>query len=208
MDIAVDLVSAYLQLNGYFVKPEVPVLSRVEGAARFRQTTDIDILAVRFPSAVHLQPPRERTHWAGLVAVDPELEAPAEEMDVLIAEVKEGRSRLNPALQTGEVLEAALWHSGGCMPADIEATVASLLETGEARAEHCHGGVQRIRLLAFGGTRPDEDKSQYRVVPLADVLDFLRRTIAGNPEVFGVIDVDDSALGMLLLLDKMGLGAG
>lgn len=208
MDIAVDLVSAYLQLNGYFVKPEVPVLSRVEGSARFRKTTDIDILAVRFPSAVHLQPPRERAHWAGLVAVDPALDAPEEEMDVVIGEVKEGRSRLNPALRTREVLEAALWHSGGCMPADIDPTVDTLLETGEARARHCHGGVQRIRLMAFGGTRPDEDKPHYRVIPLSDVLAFLRRTIADNPETFGILDVDASALGMLLLLDKMGLGAG
>lgn len=207
MDIAVDLVSAYLQLNGYFVKPEIPVLARVEDAARFRKTTDIDILAVRFPSAVHLVAPGERTHWAGLVAVDPALEAPEEEMDVVIGEVKEGQSRLNPPLRTREVLEAALWHSGGCMPADIDATVTSLLDTGEARAEHCHGGVQRIRLVAFGGTRPDEEKPHYRVVPLLDVLAFLRRTIADNPEVFGVLDVDDSALGMLLLLDKMGLGA-
>ena len=72
METAVDLVSIYLQLNGYFVQTEVPVVQRVPGcadeAARFEQVTDVDILAVRFPSLAHLEEPREREEWAGTVA--------------------------------------------------------------------------------------------------------------------------------------------
>lgn len=204
MDTAVHLVTAYLQLNGYFVQTEVPVVERVEeDPVRFEQVTDIDVLAVRFPSAVHLRPPRESEHWAGIVNVDPALEAPKEEMDVIIGEVKEGRSRMNPNLASADVLRVALQHTGGCMPEDIEETVGKLLEDGEARATHCHGGSQRIRLVAFGGTRPEEPRKTYRVIPLEQILTFLRSTIRDNQAVFKVIDSKDPALSQLLLLAKL-----
>ena len=210
MDTAVDLVSAYLQLNGYFVQTEIPVVKRVEeDPPRFEQLTDIDVLAVRFPSAVHPPAPIESDHWAGVVAVDTALNAPEDEMDVIIGEVKEGRSRLNPNLVSGAVLEAALRHAGGCMPADVGSTVEQLLQCGEARALHCHGGVQRIRLVAFGGTRPDEPKRKYRVIPLADVIAFVQRTIDANRAVFSAITPHDPALGMIMLMAKLrGSGAG
>lgn len=207
MDTAVGLVSAYLQLNGYFVQTEVPILERVEEEPpRFRQTTDIDVLAVRFPSSAHLGEPRERARWAGIVTVDPSLGSPEQEMDVIIGEVKEGQSRMNPNLRTATVLEATLWHTGGCTGEDLEETVGRLLETGEAQTTHCHGGTQRIRLIAFGGTRPDEPKANYRVVPLEDILGFLRETVAENEEIFKVIDTKDPALGMLLLTWRLGPG--
>lgn len=208
MDTAVALVSAYLRLNGYFVQTEVPILERVAGdPPRFRQTTDIDILAVRFPTSAHLRAPRESEHRAGIVAVDPALGSPPEEMDVIIGEVKEGQSRLNPNLATAAVLKAALWHTGGCTPDRLDGTVRSLLETGEARTTHCNGGRQRVRLVAFGGTRPDEPKANYRVVPIADVLAFLRETVARNHQVFKAIHAKDAALGLLVLTWRLSPGA-
>jgi len=205
MDTAVRLVTSYLQLNGYFVQTEVPVLERTgERPLRFEARTDLDVLAVRFPSRGQEEPPLERRYWAGVVCLDPELHAPADEMDVIIGEVKEGRSRLNPNLTSPEVLKAALSHTGGCMPAEIDHLVDDLLADGEARARHCHGGIQRLRLVAFGGTRPDDAPADYRVIPLRHVLGFLREVMADNEAVFKVIEARDPTLGTLMLQHKLG----
>lgn len=207
MDTAVALVSAYLQLNGYFVRTEVPVVERVgDDPPRFRQKTDIDVLAVRFPASAHRDPPRRSERWAGIVSLDPALGAPVEEMDVIVGEVKEGTSRLNENLRSADVLRAALWHTGGCQPEDLDAVAGRLLETGEAGAVHCDGGRQRFRLVAFGGTRPEEPPAGYAVVPLADVIGFLRETLRENEAVFRGIDFKNPALGMLALGEKLGIG--
>lgn len=202
MDTAVGLVTAYLQLNGYFVQTEVPVVRRIgEEPPRFEQATDIDVLAVRFPSRVHQRPPVESEHWAGIVAVDASLGAPADEMDVIIGEVKEGPTRLNPNLTSREVLECALYHTGGCLPEDIRDLTGRLIDTGEATATHCHGGRQVIRLVAFGGTDPEEARS-YKVVTLEQILAFLRRTTRDNDAVFRVIDSKDPVLSLILLMNQ------
>ena len=208
METAVNLVSIYLQLNGYFVQTEVPVVQRVKpGAddpARFEQVTDIDILAVRFPSLAHLEEPRDREEWAGTVDLDPNLGAPREKIDVILGEVKEGASRINPRLMEPKILSAAVRHTGGCMPGDLARIVEDLIQHGEATAVHCNGGVQMIRLVAFGGTRPDPREKKYRVMPLADILEFLRGVIEDNEDVFKVITTKNSALSMLMLMNKLG----
>lgn len=204
MDATVGLVSAYLQLNGYFVQTEVPVVERFQrDPPRFQQTTDIDLLAVRFPSSVHRSDPSESERWAGLVEIDPALGAPERQMDVLIGEVKEGQVRLNPNFTSVTVLRSALWHTGGCTSEDLDAVVRSLQSNGVAEAEHCHGGSQRIRIVGFGGAPPEEAADSYRVVLLSDVLSFMERTIRENHEVFKVVDYSHPALSMLLLRSKL-----
>lgn len=47
MDVAVGLVRAYLQVNGYFTVTEFPVVESV-GTGGYRSATDIDVLACRF----------------------------------------------------------------------------------------------------------------------------------------------------------------
>ena len=205
MDTAVALVTTYLQMNGYFVQTEVPIVERVsKDPPRFEQITDIDVLAVRFPSFIHTPPPRERDQWAGIVSVDPALGAPHDEMDVIIGEVKEGPSRLNPNLTEPRVLRAALQHTGGCMPEQIETLVQQLVEEGEARTTHCHGGAQRLRLVAFGGTEPQRARS-YRVISLGHIFAFLQETVESNRAVFKVVDTRNAALAMILLAAKLGL---
>jgi hypothetical protein len=208
METAVNLVSIYLQLNGYFLQTEVPVVERsLDNGERFDQVTDIDILAVRFPSKVHLGEPRERDQWAGTVTLDPNLGAPEEEIDVILGEVKEGASRLNPRLMEPKILRAALRHTGGCMPSDIDWIVDDLIDHGEARAVHGNGGAQIIRLVAFGGTRP-ADAKVFRVIPLADILQFLHRVIEDNEEIFKAVTTKNSALSMLMLMSKLGVEWG
>lgn len=206
METAVNLVSIYLQLNGYFVQTEVPVVQRVaDDPESFEQVTDVDILAVRFPSMAHLEEPRDRQEWAGTVALDPNLGAPKDKIDVILGEVKEGASRLNPRLLEPKILRAVVRHTGGCMPGDLERIVEDLIEHGEAVAIHCNGGAQAIRLAAFGGTRPDPDGRSFRIMPLADILAFLREVIEDNEEVFKVITTKNSALSMIMLMNKLGV---
>lgn len=47
MDTAVGLVKTYLELCGYFVLAELPVRAVTGGT--YRDVTDVDIIAVRFP---------------------------------------------------------------------------------------------------------------------------------------------------------------
>jgi hypothetical protein len=94
------------------------------------------------------------------------------------------------------------------MPGDIDWIVEDLIEHGEARAVHCNGGAQIIRLVAFGGTRPDPDTKVFRVIPLADILEFLNRVIEDNEDVFKVVNTKNSALSMLMLMSKLGVDWG
>ena len=51
---AVDLVRAYLQVNGYFTVTEYPVMERFGGG--HREVTDLDVLAYRFRGAGRVAP--------------------------------------------------------------------------------------------------------------------------------------------------------
>jgi hypothetical protein len=53
MDPAVALVQAYLQMNGYFTVTEYSVVEAAGRSNQYRMSTDLDVLAVRFPGAGH-----------------------------------------------------------------------------------------------------------------------------------------------------------
>ena len=56
MDTVVGLVKAYLELCGYFVLAELPV--RAPEGGTYRDVTDLDIVAVRFPHPLLALPRR------------------------------------------------------------------------------------------------------------------------------------------------------
>ena len=56
MDTAVGLVQAYLQINGYFTVTEYPVVEAMRRQGGYRTSTDLDVLAIRFPGAGTLVP--------------------------------------------------------------------------------------------------------------------------------------------------------
>src|SRR5690606_25887167 len=112
MDTAVALVGAYLRFNGYISLPEQPILVGEGRPWRYHTATDLDLLAVRFPYAAVVVPrngggpPWEDEDLT--FGVDPMLDLQEGVVDVLVAEVKEGRPRLNEALRDPIILEAAL----------------------------------------------------------------------------------------------------
>ncbi len=115
MDNAVALVRAYLHVNGYFTVTEYPVVEAMR-PGDFQMMTDLDVLAFRFPGAGNLVPargPAAATHER-VFETDPVLGASAEQADMLIGEVKEGRAELNRAARNPEVLRAVLTRFGCC----------------------------------------------------------------------------------------------
>lgn len=100
MDTAVGLVKAYLELGCYFVLAELPV--RVAEGGTYRDITDLDIIAVRFPHPPVVLPQRVARPLDVFLGSDPVLGGFETGVDVIVGEVKEGRARLNPALRHEE----------------------------------------------------------------------------------------------------------
>lgn len=119
MDSAVALVESYLRVNGYFTVTEYPV-AEVARNGGYRTATDLDVLAFRFPGAGRIVPSRRGARPGEpetiLFAPDPELGCAAEQADMLIGEVKEGRAELNRGAREPAVLRAVLTRFRCCRP--------------------------------------------------------------------------------------------
>jgi hypothetical protein len=173
MDNAVALVQAYLRVNGYFTVAEVPVLEASRHGG-YREVTDIDILAFRFPEAGRAVGPSGGAIAEVAFEPDPALEAPADAADMLVGEVKEGEAHLNSAARNPVTLVTALARFGCCAPAEAPGIVDHLLKHGHAETEHGH----QIRMIAFGTAPQVADAHGYRTIQLSHVLGFLTNTFA------------------------------
>jgi hypothetical protein len=200
---AVDLVRAYLHVNGYFTVTEYPVLERIRGGEH-RMVTDLDLLAFRFSGAGPLTPlsGSRPPVVAALQEPDPVLGRGRHESDMIVAEVKEGRAELNRGAQDPRVLEAALIRFGCCEPAEAPGVVEGLLRRGRADTRHGH----RIRLVAFGATVPPGSPAGHVAISLGHVVSFLRDHLRGSWDVVRNAQVSDPALGFLSLLEKAERG--
>ncbi|HUP19704.1 MAG TPA: hypothetical protein VM778_07095 [Gemmatimonadota bacterium] len=194
MDPAVAIVRAYLHVNGYFTVTEFPVLEAARGGS-FRTVTDLDLLAVRFPGAGRLV-----AGPGGLrVGSSPDLHlgTPADGIDMLVGEVKEGRAELNRGATDDDVLRAALVRFGCCAPDRVEGALAGLRQ----RRSAALGDGHTVRLVAFGSMPPAEPGS-HRVVLLHHVVGFLRAYLRAHWNVLRHAESKDPALGVLMALEK------
>ena len=193
MDTAVGLVQSYLYMNGYFTVTEYPVLELLSDG-EYRTVTDVDMLALRIPGAGRMT----GSSSAGMLAVDPALDVDPDRVDLIIAEVKEGKAELNASARDPKVLRAAL-NRFGAVPEDrIAVVIDQLLEDGEA--EHPEGA--RVRLMAFGSRPPVQRRNKYRWMLHGDLVGFMRRTIGEHWSEAQTIQSKDPALSFLLLLEK------
>ena len=203
MDNAVALVQAYLRVNGYFTVVEYPVLE-VGRRGAYRTATDVDVLAVRFPGAGMLVPTPGRKGYGDEEhsIVDPVLGVPAEQPDMLVGEVKEGRAELNAAATDPAVLRTVLVRFGCCPREDAPALVARLLQDGSAPLPDGH----RLRLVAFGSIVDSTDGSlgnaRYARIALGHVVEFLQAYLRDHWEVLRHADSKDPAFGFLVTLEK------
>ena len=193
MDTAVGLVQSYLYMNGYFTVTEYPILELIADG-EYRTVTDVDILALRIPGAGRtIESPD-----GAVLAVDPALDLDPDRVDLIIAEVKEGKAELNASARDPKVLRAAL-NRFGAIPEDrIGAVIDQLLEDGEA--EHPDGA--RVRLMAFGSRPPVQRRKKYRWILHGDLVGFMHRTIGEHWSAAQTIQSKDPALSFMLLLEK------
>jgi hypothetical protein len=176
MNAGVRLVHSYLVLNGYFTVTELPVLRELKGGG-YDQMTDLDILGVRFPGAEYVVP-SGRPGAADDLRLSGDrhlLRECGEVVDVIIAEVKEGKPRINDALMRHEALETAL-RRVGC--------------------------VVRVRIVAFGDGRQG-GRDGYEVVSLQHVARFIDGHLERHHAVLHPADLGDTPLGLLHLLRKL-----
>lgn len=198
MDPAVALVRSYLLMNGYFAVTEYPILELAADGPR--TVTDVDVLAVRFPGAGRADP--DRPTRGVIVDCDPALDVPEDRIDLIIAEVKEGRADLNRAARDPAVLRAALRRFGGADDATFDDLVAQLLDDGEA----VHPAGIRVRLLAFGSQPPSREAVRYRWLSHAHLAWWMRRVLTERWPQAQAVQSKDPALAFLLLLEKAARG--
>ena len=160
----------------------------------YRTVTDVDVLAVRIPGAG-----RDRDDVGGsFVSIDPDLDVDLKRIDLIIAEVKEGRAELNASAHDPKVLRAALNRFGALGEDRVSRVIADLLDDGEA--DHPDG--PRVRLMAFGARPPTDRNATYRWRLLGDLAGFMHRRINENWGAAQSIQSKDPALSFLLLLEK------
>lgn len=200
MDAAVGLVKAYLELCGYFVLAELPV--RAPDGSGYRDVTDLDVIAVRFP-----HPPLALSGRAGrpldvLLGTDPALETYEAGVDVLIGEVKEGQARINPALRRAETVAFALRRLGCCPEEQIDEEARMVVRSGQ-RDLAMPGQVRcRVRLVAFAGHGIATDRG-VRTISLAHCARLIARRLHEGRDVLAGAQFKDPVLALFALQAKL-----
>ena len=199
MDIAVNLVESYLRLNGYLTVSEFEIQERTPDGT-FRAVTDIDVMGVRFPGEVYLGDPHDGPDTRILALEDPVLRLEADQIDVVVGEVKQGAAELNPALRRHASLHGMLHRVEWLYEAPLEAIVDDLAERTVCVAPARGGGTVRTRLVAFGRA----SESSLNVISHTHVVETMMRFFEGHDEAFRPIQFRDPAPAMLSLLLKTG----
>ena len=201
MDPAVALVQAYLQINGYFTVTEYAVVEAAGRAGPYRTSTDLDVLAVRFPGAGHalVRRKQKRHDDAAALAADPALGASNDRVDMIVGEVKEGRAELNRGARDPRVLQAVLTRFGCCSAADAPAVVDDLIQRGISEPPHGH----RTRLVAFGTHASEPLGYRCQVILLPHVVSFTQQFLRRHWDILRHAPSKDVALGLLMTLEKI-----
>jgi hypothetical protein len=204
MDSAVGLVKSYLELCGYFVLAELPV--RRADSHGYRDVTDLDIIAVRFPHPPQSLPAQVTRPLDVFLGLDEALGAFESGVDLIIGEVKSARSRVNPALRRAETIAFAL-RRVGCCPEEEVLEVAQAIARGGTPLMKMRGGFAcRTRVVVFGGwgiaTEPG-----VLTVPLSRCLDFIAWRLSEAHDVLAGAQFKDPVLGLLALQHKVTSGA-
>ena len=195
-DPALDLVVAYLRLNGYFLITEQEL--HVRETIGYRSLTDIDVIAIRPPTATGA-PHHERGQKVEecLIAteMDPALNVDPTRFDVIIAEVKTAEASVNPALRSAGALHAALRHTGEIYSSRLDHVVDRLLAQGDFTTPSA-----RVRLVAFAGYGRVGNGT---TVHLGDAAGFIRTHLTTHHDLYRVSRLSDPVIALLALLEKL-----
>lgn len=203
MNAGVDLVEAYLHLNGFLTLTELPVIRG--GTRGYREVTDLDVLAVRFPWARYTVPGGRAGPEDDLsLATDPSLVSDRERVDVIIGEVKEGKPRINDSMRSTDALLTALRRVGLGPDDQILPLVEELKRQGESARGEGQGFFVpfRVRLLAFGAGKGGK-REDHTVVSLRHVARFVEGYLDRYHSILRPSDLPEPTLGVLHLLRKL-----
>ena len=200
MNAGVELVRAYLQINGYFTVTELPVIR--ETRSGYEEMTDLDVLGVRMPWAALAIPggrpgPEDDLH----LHVDTSLVSDRSRIDVIIGEVKEGKPRVNDRMRSRDALLTALRRVGLLPESRLGSVVDELQHRGVAVRTKDVFAPFRIRILAFGHGEGG-GRQGYTVVPLRHVAGFVENFLDRYHDVLKPSDLP-GAMGILHLLRKL-----
>lgn len=198
-DPALDLVCAYLRLNGYFLVTEIDL--HVKEEAGFRTLTDIDVIAIRPPSAAggpHYPTGNPVEECLVVTDIDPALHIDPVRFDVMIGEVKTAEATLNPALLTPEALHAALRRIGDLFSQPLDKVVDQLLLHGV-----CITTSSRVQVVAFGA---HGQVGRGSTIHLRHAADFIRTHLSTYQDLYRVSRFSDPVLALLALLQKLPQG--
>lgn len=199
--MAVGLVRSYLELCGYFVLTEIPV--RVpEGDHGYRDLTDIDILAVRFPHRPLDAPKRITRPLEVFLAADPLLATFEAGVDVIVGEVKAGQAEINAGLRRIEALAFALRRVGCCPESEILDHARTIAHDGQRDLSMSDGMPCRVRVVSFAG-HGTADQRGVRTVPLRHIDAFIRRRLGDGGDVLTGVLFKDSVLALIALEEKL-----
>lgn len=199
MDVAVDLVQAFLRFNGYLTVSEWQIQT-LNKRGDWETLTDVDMLALRFPGELYLADMHGHSDLAGYLSGAP-LFLEDETVDVIIGEVKEGEAVLNPKLTRHETLHNVLhrleWLYG---EGQMEQVVNDLAERNVCYTEARGGGMIRTRLVAFGRA----PEATLNVIPLAQILERLSRVLDEYEDLLRSARFSSPSAATLKLLHKTG----
>lgn len=195
-DPALDLVVAYLRLNGYFLITEQEL--HIREPAGFRTLTDIDIIALRPPTAsgpAHHELGQGVEECLIVTDVDPALEVDTGRFDVIVGEVKTGEAELNPALLTPGSLHATLRRTGDLYGIHLDQVVDDLIADGSSTTP-----TARVRLVVFAG---HGHETRAKTIHLADTARFIRSHLHTHHALYRVTQFSDPVVALLELFEKL-----
>jgi len=149
MDIGVDLVEAYLRLNGYFTITEFEVL-RETTPGNYQTVTDVDMIAVRFPGPIYIADSHGEGESPALLVEDPVLDLEPDTVDVIIGEVKQGEAVFNPGLTDHHTLHTVLQRVAWLYDDDVHQVARDLEKHLVCYQAEPPDRKVRTRLVAFG----------------------------------------------------------
>ncbi len=191
-DATLEVVAAYLRVNGYFVLTELEFHELRDGS--YQTLTDVDVVAVRFPSH---RGPVHYHHGDGAVEcllvgeVDPAFDVATDRVDVVIGEVKRGEASLNPALHNPAVLHAVLRRVGDVSSLPLDRIVDGLIRDGEVVTP-----TARFRIVAFGLRGRVAEASTFHHDHL---VSWLNEVVGRHRDLYELTNFSDPILSVLAL---------
>lgn len=195
-DPALALTVAYLRLNGYFLLTEQEL--HIREPAGFRTLTDIDITAIRPPTATgpaHHHLGQGVEECLIVTDIDPGLGVDTSRFDVIVGEVKTAEAELNPALLTPGALHATLRRTGDLYTTPLDQVVDQLIANASAATL-----TARVRLVVFAGYG---GVGRATTIHLRDTARFIRRHLHTHHDLYRVTRFSDPVIALLELLEKV-----